>query len=212
MSDTSTKILLVDDHELTHLGLKLLFREHPHYGIVGTLNQGVDVLPFIKKNAVDVIVLDLQLSDMNGIDLLAELVGRLDMTVVILTGQKSARQCHLALKMGARGVVSKADPSSEVIVAIEHAIQGKIYCSSAMRTTFEEANPVNIKLSPRQMAILHYMAQGESNKEIGYKLNIAMPTVSFHIGELREKLGVSSNRKIVPYAVELGLIDLLASA
>lgn len=202
----ASRILLVDDHELTRVGLSLLFAERAEYEIVGLLEDGASVLNFIKTHEIDIVILDLQLSDMNGISLLADLVGAYDMTVIILTGQRNSNDCSLSLKMGARGVVSKADPSEEVLEALEHALQGEVYLSSSIRKKLRKSGSLNVKLSPRQMAILHYMASGESNKEIGYRLNIAIPTVSFHIGELREKLGVSSNRKIVPYAMEIGLI------
>ena len=200
------KILVVDDHHLTHGGLRLLFSQHPDYEVVGTLDRCEITTAFIKAQPVDIVLLDLNMPDMRGVDVLAEIVGSQDMTVIILTGESQFGEIDYALKLGARGVVSKADPPEEIIAACEAALAGDVYISTTMRAGLSDMEQLPVALSSRQMAILHYLAQGESNKEISYRLAIAQPTVSFHIGELRRKLGVTSNRKIIERAQALGLI------
>jgi DNA-binding NarL/FixJ family response regulator len=200
------KVLIVDDHPLTHSGLRLLFSQDERFEVVGSLDRCAVTMAFIKAQPVDLVILDLNMPDVRGVDILAEIVGSHDMTVIILTGESQFGEIEYALKLGARGVVSKGDPLDEIIAACEAALAGEVYISSGMRAGLTQFGEINITLSSRQMAILHYLAQGESNKEIAYRLSIAQPTVSFHIGELRRKLNVPNNRKIVEHAKALKLI------
>lgn len=203
---TRHKVLIVDDHPLTQNGLRLLFSQHPEFEVVGALDRCEITTAFIKAQPVDIVLLDLNMPDVRGVDVLAEIVGSHDMTVIILTGSNQFGEIDYALKLGARGVVGKGDPPDEIIAACQAALAGDMYISPGMREGLSRFEQIPVSLSSRQMAILHYLAQGESNKEISYRLSIAQPTVSFHIGELRRKLDVPSNRKIVERAQALNLI------
>ena len=205
MSDTH-RILIVDDHPLTQSGLRLLFSAHPRFSVVGALDRGATVAAFVQSQPVDLVILDLNMPDVRGINILAEIVGSRDMTVIILTGESGYGEVDYALKLGARAAVSKADPAEEIIAACDAALAGDVYLSPHMEEALGKYSRSPVTLSSRQMAILHYLAQGESNKEISYRLSIAQPTVSFHIAELRRKLDVSHNRKIVERANELNLL------
>jgi DNA-binding NarL/FixJ family response regulator len=199
-------ILIVDDHAITRSGIKLLFAALDRYAVVGTLDRGAMVGAFIQSQPVDLVILDLNLPDVRGINVLAEIVGSRDMTVIILTGETVPGEIDYALKLGARAVVSKADAPDQIVAACDAALAGDIFVSPHMREALGKFQQPPVALSSRQMAILHYLAEGESNKEIAYRLAIAQPTVSFHIAELRRKLDVANNRKIVERAQELGML------
>lgn len=199
-------ILIVDDHAITRSGIKLLFAGLDRYAVVGTLDRGAMVNAFVQSQPVDLVILDLNLPDVRGINVLAEIIGSRDMTVIILTGETVPGEIDYALKLGARAVVSKADPPDQIVAACDAALAGDIFVSAHMREALGKFQQPPVALSSRQMAILHYLAEGESNKEIAYRLAIAQPTVSFHIAELRRKLEVANNRKIVERAQELGLL------
>lgn len=201
-----SKILIVDDHQITRQGLISLLSTAETYEVCGILDRGLDVVPFIQKENVDVILLDINLPDINGTSLLAQLIGIYDMTVIILTGEANPKEMDFALKMGARAIVSKSDPVSSILTALETTICGETYLSPEIEKILSLWDTPKLSLSPRQMAILHYLAKGETNKEIGYRLKIAPPTVSFHLGVLRKKLSVSGNKKIVAEAIKLDLI------
>ncbi|MGV2495196.1 response regulator [Pelagerythrobacter aerophilus] len=203
---TKHRILIVDDHPITQSGLRLLFSRYEKYEIAEALDRGATANAFIQSQPVDIVILDLNMPDVRGVNVLAEIVGSRDMTVIILTGESQFQEIDYALKLGARGVVSKADPPEEIIAACEAALAGEVYISPQMREGLSRLAEPPVALSSRQMAILHYLAEGESNKEISYRLSIAQPTVSFHIAELRRKLDVSNNRKIVERAQELNLL------
>lgn len=199
-------ILLVDDHELTRAGCRLLVTRLDDFEISAELDVGAGVIQQVSKNRPDLMILDVRLPDMNGLSLLAELVDVHQMPVLILTGQDDPRDFTFALRMGARGVVRKNDPSSIIIDAIQAIDRGETYVSGSVSNMLAEMDEPKVELSPRQAAILHYLSVGETNKEIAYKLKIAMPTVSFHIAEMRRKLGVDSNKLILNAAKGAGLL------
>lgn len=199
-------ILIVDDHRITQAGVRFLFASADRYTVVGALDRGATVNAYIQSQPVDLVILDLNLPDVRGVNVLAEIVGSRDMTVIVLTGETNIAEIHSALKLGARAIVSKADPLDHIVAACDAALAGEIYISPHISEALGKFDEPAVALSSRQMAILHYLAQGETNKEIAYRLAIAPPTVSFHIAELRRKLGVSHNRKIVERANELKLL------
>lgn len=200
------KILHVDDHELTRAGCALILSAAENCELVHALDNGRQVLPWLNSHPVDVILLDIILSDMNGLSLLAELSAMETLDIIILTGQNDARQFRFALEMGVKGVVQKSDPGDEILAALDALDADTPYLSPSIASQLQRLGEPPVHLSPRQAAILHYMTIGETNKEIAGKLGIAMPTVSFHIAEMRRKLGVSHNRKIVQAARDIGLI------
>ena len=199
-------ILIVDDHHITRSGLQLIFAAHDRYTVVGALDRGATVNAFVQSQPVDLVILDLNMPDVRGVNVLAELVGSRDMTVIILTGESHLNEIDYALKLGARAIVSKSDPPDQIIAACDAALTGEVFLSTFMQQALGKYHQPPVTLSSRQMAILHYLAQGETNKEISYRLSIAQPTVSFHIAELRKKLDVTHNRKIVERAHELKLL------
>ncbi|MBL9067173.1 MAG: response regulator transcription factor [Sphingopyxis sp.] len=199
-------ILIVDDHRISQAGVRFLFASADRYAVVGALDRGATVNAYIQSQPVDLVILDLNLPDVRGVNVLAEIVGSRDMTVIVLTGETNIAEIHSALKLGARAIVSKADPLDHIVAACDAALAGEIYISPHISEALGKFDEPAVALSSRQMAILHYLAQGETNKEIAYRLAIAPPTVSFHIAELRRKLGVSHNRKIVERANELKLL------
>ena len=205
MSRDECRVLVVDDHEITRAGTSLLLQSNG-YSVVGFAATAAEVVPFMHSEAVDIVLLDLGLPDMGGLTLLVELTGVFDASVVVMSGLLDGQTCDRALRMGARGIVSKSDPSMTILSALDAARRGETYLSPQAQMHHESAEPPTVRLSPRQMAILHLLLSGESNKEIGYRLRIAPPTVSFHVSVIREKLGVSTNKKIIPRAQQLGLL------
>jgi len=200
------KVLIVDDHQITHTGLRFLLGPLDRFEIVGALDCGATVSAFVQSQPVDLVILDLNLPDVRGVNVVAEIVGARDMTVIILTGEMQMSEVHSALKLGARAVVSKSERLDHIVAACDAALAGEIYISPLMAERLGKFAEPPVALSSRQMAILHYLAHGETNKEIAYRLAIAPPTVSFHIAELRRKLDVSHNRKIVERANELNIL------
>ena len=198
-------VLIVEDHDVTLAGISLTLSRYPEFVVSGALKCGSAVIETVRNGNIDLLLLDFELPDMDGADLLAELVGQFDMRVVILTGTQNARAFDFAQRMGASGLVSKGDSSEHIILALRAASQSKFYVSPAADAVLGNLDAPKVSLSHRQNAILHFLKTGHSNKEIGYRLGIAPPTVSFHIAELRRKLGADHTRNILARAEELGL-------
>ncbi len=200
------KILHVDDHELTRSGCALLVSSMAGYEITCELDCGAAVLEKVAEEPFDLVILDVRLPDINGLSLLAELVGRHDLPVLVFTGQDDPKDFEFALRMGALGVARKNDPSTVLMQAIRAVSEGATFVSPSAEQMLSNMIRPSIHLSPRQTAILHYMLVGETNKEMAHKLDIAMPTVSFHLSEIRRKLGVTSNKKIINAARQFELV------
>ena len=204
--DTDVRVLVVDDHTLTSQGIVMSVNAVEGFRVVGTLPGGRGVIETLQRERVDITILDLDLPDVDGFSLLAELCGGLDATVIVLSGTGRTSDFDRALRTGARAVVGKADTGDDLELALIKARDGERYVSNSIAARLEAQNSPDIILPPRQLTILSMLSAGETNKEIGHKLGIAAPTVSFHISEIRKRLSVESNRKIVPRAKELGII------
>ena len=204
--DTDVRVLVVDDHTLTSQGIVMSVNAVEGFRVVGTLPGGRGVIESIQRERIDITILDLDLPDVDGFSLLAELCGGLDATVIVLSGTGLTSDFDRALRTGARAVVGKADTGDDLELALIKARNGERYISNSIVARLETQNSPDISLPPRQLTILSMLSAGETNKEIGHKLGIAAPTVSFHISEIRKRLSVESNRKIVPRAKELGII------
>ena len=204
--DTDVRVLVVDDHTLTSQGIVMSVNAVEGFRVVGTLPGGRGVIETLQRERVDITILDLDLPDVDGFSLLAELCGGLDATVIVLSGTGRTSDFDRAFRTGARAVVGKADTGDDLELALIKARNGERYISNSIVARLETQNSPDISLPPRQLTILSMLSAGETNKEIGHKLGIAAPTVSFHISEIRKRLSVESNRKIVPRAKELGII------
>ena len=200
-------ILIVDDHELARSGIEMAVNQLSNAQVVASLDCGRNVLSVVQAQNIDIVLLDLNLPDISGLEILIQLAVVHELAVIVLTGENHAGDFHFALKMGARGVVSKADPIECIRDAINSLGQTEPYLSPKARQILGSEAQASVSLSPRQMAILHYLDAGETNKEIAYRLGIAAPTVSFHLKELRTKLDVRGNKKILNRALELGLLS-----
>ena len=199
-------ILIVDDHELTHSGLRLLLQDYERFQIIGNLKSANKVTAFLDETTVDVLILDLNLPDVNGVSLLAELSENYQLSIIVLTGETKPHDFVYALKMGVDGIISKSDPSRAILTALDKAGDGNTFLSATIRKQIGKLKTPEVQLSPRQIAVLYLLNEGETNKEIAYRLNIAPNTVTFHINEIRKKLDVLSNQQIIARAKELGLI------
>lgn len=201
-----SRVLVVDDHALTRAGVELLLSRYPQFTLSAMLDRGGDVVETAERLAIDIVLLDLDMPDMNGADLLAELTGRLDMPVVVLSGSTQPGHYDAARRLGALGLVSKADSGDNIISALTAAGQGQPSISPTVSRGLSHHHAPTIALSPRQLAMLHFLRSGLPNKEIAYRLGIAAPTVSFHLAELRRKLGAPDNRTILDRARALELL------
>lgn len=206
------RVLLADDHRLVAEGLKSLLSAK--FELVGVVEDGRALLEAARKLRPDVIVADITMPHLNGIDALVQL-RREDkqVRVVFITMHTEVAYARRALDAGASGYVLKHSAPAELIAAIQAALDGKTYLSPAiagevlqsMKRAPEESSDPVASLTPRQREILQLLAEGRSAKEIGSTLAVSSRTVEFHKYQMMEKLNLHTNAELVHFALKHGI-------
>jgi DNA-binding NarL/FixJ family response regulator len=208
-------VLLADDHSLVAEGLKRILE--PEFELVGVVNDGRSLLAAARELKPDVIVSDITMPELNGVEALEELKkDDPDVRVVFLTMQQHVAFARQAMDAGALGYVLKYSATEELIMAVQAAAQGKTFVTSAiagellkaMRSGDDaEKDPVR-RLTLRQREILRLLVDGHSAKAIAVRLDISPRTVEFHKYSMMETLGISSNAELIRFALESRVNEL----
>ncbi len=212
-----TRILLVDDHQVILDSLKLLFKSIKGIEVVGILNDSRKVKEFIENEPVDIVISDLHMPYLSGIDLTLLLKNSApNLRVILLTMAEDAPHIREALRAGVHGYVLKKATKEELEKAILQVSAGKKYYSEAVIDELTSSpdddlnnnKPENIeKLTRREIEILKMITMEYSTSEIADKLFISVPTVESHRSNLMKKLNVKSAIGMVKYALKHGLVD-----
>jgi DNA-binding NarL/FixJ family response regulator len=214
-SDRRPRVLLADDHLLVAEALTSLLT--PEFDLVGVVEDGRALLEAAVKLQPDVIVADVSMPHLNGIDALAQLRQGGDRTpVVFLTMHRDVTFARRALDAGASGFVLKHSASVELVAAIRAALQGKTYLTpqlagevlEAMKEGSEQSDDPVASLTPRQREVLQLLAEGRSAKEIAASLGISARTVEFHKYQMMETLDLHTNAELIHVAIKHGLIEI----
>jgi DNA-binding NarL/FixJ family response regulator len=208
-------VLLADDHLMVAEALTSLLS--PEFDLVGVVEDGRALLEAVEKLRPDVIVADVTMPRLNGIDALVLLRQGGDQTpVVFLTMHRNTAFARRALEAGASGFVLKHSASVELIAAIRAALDGKTYLTPQLAGEVLEAmkqgpaqavDPV-ASLTPRQREVLQLLAEGRSAKQIAASLAISARTVEFHKYQMMETLGLHSSAELIHFAIKHGLVEL----
>jgi DNA-binding NarL/FixJ family response regulator len=214
-SERRPRVLLADDHLLVAEALTSLLT--PEFDLVGVVEDGRALVEAVGKLQPDVIVADVSMPHLNGIDALAHLRQGGDRTpVVFLTMHRDVTFARRALDAGASGFVLKHSASVELVTAIRAALQGKTYLTpqlagevlEAMKEGSEQAGDPVASLTPRQREVLQLLAEGRSAKEIAASLGISARTVEFHKYQMMETLDIHTNAELIHFALKHGLVEL----
>ena len=208
------RVLLADDHLLVAEALKGLLSEE--FDLVGVVEDGIAMVKAATTLHPDVIVADISMPHLNGIDALAQLKRVAPrVRVVLLTMHRDVAFARRALEAGALGFVLKHSAPSELILAVQAALQGRTFITPALAGEVIEsikhkpegsADPV-AALTPRQREILQLLAEGHSAKQVAATLGISHRTVESHKYQVMELLGVKSNAELIHFALKHGLIS-----
>ena len=209
------RVLLADDHLLVAEALKSLLS--PEFELVGVAEDGRALVEAAATLRPDVIVADVAMPHLNGIDALIQLrQGGDRVPVVFLTMHRDVTFARRALEAGASGFVLKHSAASELTSAIRAALEGKTYLTpqlagevlAAMKQGPDRASDPIASITPRQREVLQLLAEGCSAKEIASSLSISARTVEFHKYQLMETLGLHSNAELIHFAIKHGLVEL----
>jgi DNA-binding NarL/FixJ family response regulator len=207
------RVILADDHILVRRGVKRILEENKNLEIVGEVGDGLELLNTLNKIEADMIILDVSMPNLRGIEAIPEIRHvRPEVKVLILTMHKEEEYLYQAISAGANGYLLKEDAEKELFSAIENIQNGKIYISpgltdqsmqnwARMRRGEEDSQRADA-LTVRQREILKMIAEGKSNKEIGDMLCISVRTVERHRANMMDKLKIRKTAELVQYALK----------
>jgi two-component system response regulator NreC len=211
-------ILLADDHNVMRAGLKLLLESHTGFKVVSEASDGNQAVENALRTRPDVVVLDIAMPKLSGIEASQRISAQLPQTAIIILSMHSDEGYVLrALKSGARGYLLKDSAESDLIQAIKAVSEGKAFFSPEISKVLAEDYVREIKvrgaedsydlLTPREKEILQLLVEGRSNKDIAGLLNLSLYTVETHRRNLQSKLNLHSYPELILYAVRKGIIS-----
>lgn len=200
------KILLIDDHALMRMGLASLLSTCKQLEVIGQADSGKAGIELARNLQPDVIILDLMMPGMDGVETTERLIKNDPSTkILILTTFGTADGIAHALRCGAKGAIMKSAEFSELITAIQTVASGQTYISAEIEQIITEDPPVPI-LSPRQTDILNSITRGLSNEDIAKQLNISIQMVKEHLRALFAKIGAANRTEAAVIAMRKHLM------
>jgi DNA-binding NarL/FixJ family response regulator len=207
------RILLADDHAVVRQGFKMILSAEKDMEIVGEAGNGREAVEQAEQLRPDIVVMDVAMPELNGIEATRRLAASMPHTrVIALSMHKDSVYVREILRAGARGYLLKDSGAGDLVSAIRAVASGESYLSPAVSNAVLDdyrrhvTNPIDL-LTSREREVLQMLAEGKTNKEIAVVLNLSVYTVDAHRGRIMEKLNVHSINELVRFAVRNGLID-----
>jgi two-component system, NarL family, nitrate/nitrite response regulator NarL len=210
------RVLMADDHVMFRQGVRKLLEDEDDISIVGEAANGNECVLMMAKVKPDILLLDLNMPDKDGLTVLEELnFDSLPTQVIVLTATEDDREAVRAMRLGARGIVLKQSASDLLVKSIRQVNGGEIWLDNritaevmkAFATSSDGRARRDKLLSDRESQIMRLVAQGQRNKEIGQNLFISEQTVKNHVHNIFDKLGVSDRLELALYAIHHHLIE-----
>jgi two-component system invasion response regulator UvrY len=207
------RVLIADDHDIVREGVKQIVSETSDIAVGGEARTGAEALDRARQGGWDVVILDLNLPDRPGLDVLAQLRAvNGDVPVLILSMHGEASYAARALKAGASGYVNKSTAREHLVAAIRKLASGERFLTPELAESlaFGVLDDANVKLherlSDREFQVLCLIAAGKPPREIGAELNVSVKTVATHRARLLAKMGLKNNAEVVGYVIEHDLL------
>ena len=208
------KILIADDHEVVRKGLKVVLEEHPELEVVSEAKNGNEVLEIVRKTKVDIVLLDFDMPEKNGLDTLIELKSmKPKLPVIILSIFSENHYGTRFLKAGASGYLGKASASERLVEAVRKVAGGGKYISPEFTDklvtdlTLESEKPAHEILTDREFQVLRGLASGKRMKEIADELCLSINTISTYRSRILQKMDLENNAELIRYALKMGLVS-----
>lgn len=214
---SAKRVLLADDHEIVRAGLRRVLEASPDFEVVGEASTGREAVEMTLEMRPDVVVLDIAMPELNGLEATRQIVKDLpDAEVLILTVHDSESVIREVLNAGARGYLLKSDASRHLVAAVESLSRHEPFFTSKVSeivlSGFLSGGSVSEvartdELTPREREIVQLLAEGKSNKEVASLLNISVKTVETHRTNIMKKLDLHSVSELVRYAIRNKIIE-----
>lgn len=209
-------IFLADDHPIVRQGLRMLLDAEPGFNVIGESGDGLEAAEIVERLKPDVLIVDVMLPGLSGLDVTRHVRKRAPATrVIVLSMYDNEAYVIQALKNGAMGYVLKDALSDQILEAIREAVEGRRYLSPPLSDRVIEANVSRAEISAedsyealthREREVLHLAAEGRTSSEIADRLGISPRTAEAHRGNLMHKLGLRNQTDLVRYAVRRGIL------
>lgn len=207
------KILIADDHAIVRKGLKQILADAPDIASIDEASSGQEALKKVRENNYNMVLLDISMPDMSGVDVLKQLkTEKPRLPVLILTMHPEDQYAVRILKAGASGYLTKESAPDELISAIQKVSQGGRYISPSLAEKLAcdldstAIQPLHEGLSDREYQIMTMLASGKSTKEIAAELSLGMPTVSTYRFRILLKMKLKNNAELISYAIKNNLL------
>jgi len=208
------RVLLVDDHALVRAGMRSLLQDLPEVDVVAEAGDGAEALAAAEREHPDVVLMDIAMKGMNGLDAAARLRERQPgVKVIILSMHTSEEYVLLALRAGAAGYLIKDSATTELELALKSVMRGETYLSPAISRQVVDGYVQRVgartgpdPLTPRQREVLKFIAEGKSTKEIAFALGLSAKTIETHRAQIMERLAIRDIPGLVRYAIRTGLV------
>lgn len=213
------KILLVDDHQMMREGLRAILEKVDNYSVIGEAGSGREAVRLVQTLAPDIVVMDVAMSDMNGIEATRAIRSDCPETkVVALSSHSDRRYVQAILDAGASGYVLKADAYDELVRAVEAAAHGRKYLCAEVTTqviesALQQGTPGSVYelLGAREREVLQLLAEGLTSSQIAQRLSVSTSTVETHRRNIMRKLDLHSVAELTKYAIREGVTSVEAT-
>jgi two-component system, NarL family, response regulator NreC len=211
------RILLADDHIVIRKGLRMLLQSQPGFKVIAEASDGRETVAMTEAHRPDVVVLDVAMPTLNGIEAARQISAKLPQTAIVFLSMHSDEGYVLkALKCGAKAYLLKDSAENDLIHAIRAVSEGKAFFSPAISKMLMEEHTRQMQdreiedsyelLTTREREVLQLLAEGKTNKEVASILNLSLYTVETHRGNILQKLNLHSGAELILYAVRKGVI------
>ncbi len=214
--DGVCRIVLADDHAMLRQGIRKIIEEEENLEVVGEVGDGLELIEFLNKNRANVVLLDISMPNVRGIEVISEIRrAQPGVKVIMLTMHNSREYLYAAISAGADGYLLKENSDDELLSAIDQVLNGETYVSSTLAGEFSEDlmkfYRKNKKLpfehlTNREREILKMVAEGKTSREIGDLLYISLRTVEHHRANIMRKMKFRSVADLIKYALDKGYV------
>lgn len=220
LATKSYRILVADDHTIVRSGLRMLISAQPGCEVCGEATTGTETLAQVRKVKPDLVVLDLTMPEMNGLEAARVIREENPETdVIVLSMHFSEELAREVLRTGALGYILKSDAESELLAAIDHARHRQPFFTSQLATSMMQSfvkdtgggngtGLEHLPLTPREISVVQLLAEGKSNKQVANALNVSIRTVESHRNNIMHKMNFASFSDLMKFAIRNNLVEL----
>ncbi len=210
----TTRILVADDHQIVRAGLKTLLAEYEDLSVTGEAGSGAETIKMVRESEFDIVLLDISMPDMNGVDTLKQIKrAKPQLAVLILSMHPEDQYAVNLLRAGASGYVCKEGAPEQLVTAIRTVAQGRRYVSPALGEQLaaglnaDTQRPLHIDLSEREFQVFCKLSAGQAVSAIATELFLSVKTVSTYRSRILDKMKMKTNADLTYYAIKNGLIQ-----